>query len=398
MKINCIGCALIDNLYSPIDFKSEEYHRWSAENGVQNGIITGGLIFGDDLEATSGVSYQRILEDLTGRIIPEKNIGGPAVVAMIHMAQLLSPDAHDLAFYGRHGDDENGRIIAEALENFGIVTGGYQISGGSTPFTDVLCDPDFNDGNGERSFINYIGAAMEIREKDLPAAFFDADILIFGGTGLTPGIHDDLSVLLSKGRAAGALNCINTVYDFRNQKKNPEGRWPLVGNDTDFHLIDLLIADNEEAVKISGMPDKNDAAAFFLNRGVRSGIITHGADDIICFSDGSLFGEEGIFSIPVSAAAGTLMKRTSADEADTTGCGDNFAGGVYTSLVNQLQSDNGKNKPSLKLAAALGAVSGGFAGLYRGGVYTEKRPEEKKDRILALLGDYEKQTGEKYAG
>jgi len=269
----------------------------------------------------------------------------------------------------------------------------YKKTKGRTPFTDVLSDPSFNNLNGERTFINYLGAAKDISGRDLPGSFFNADMLIFGGTGLTPSIHDDLSFLLKKGKKDGCITCVNTVFDFRNHKKSPETRWPLVEKDEDFKFIDILIADNEEALKISGKNRKIEAADFFINAGVKSVIITHGAEDIICSSDGSFFNESGSFTMPVSAEAGEMMRMASAADADTTGCGDNFAGGIYTSLVEQLSAPEKPGNPSLKEAVMLAAVSGGFAGLYRGGVYYEKTPGEKLRLLEPLLEAYRRQTG-----
>ena len=386
MKINGIGCSLVDNLYSPVDFKSTAYKKWSADNGTKDGLITGGLIFGDDLEVSSGVPYSTILDELTGGILtPQKNIGGPGIVALIHMAQLLDADEHKIGFYGSKADDENGSFISEKLKHFEIDTTGYITTEGITPFTDVLSDPVCNDNNGERTFINYIGAAGYLKEENLPQTFFDADMLIFGGTALTPGVHDDLSILLNKAKTKKSITCVNTVYDFRNQKKNPAAPWPLVEHDDDYNLIDLLIMDNEEAVRISGMNDKFQAAEYFSDKGIRAGIITHGSEDILFFSNGHLFIEKGMFTLPVSAEAGRAMRKAAADEADTTGCGDNFAGGVYTSLVMQGPD------PSLRQAVMFGIASGGFAGLHRGGVFYEKYKGEKLERLKPILSAYEQQ-------
>ncbi|HAK46270.1 MAG TPA: carbohydrate kinase family protein [Spirochaeta sp.] len=392
MKVNATGCSLVDNLYSPVDFNSAGYKKWAAESGVKDGLITGGLIFGDDLERSSGVSFSEIIKEITEeKIIPNRNIGGPAIVALIHMSQILDMGGHSFRFYGSMADDQAGRFITEKLKQFRIDTSAYITTDGHTPFTDVLSDPSYNNNNGERSFINYIGAAGYLCRKNLPDSFFDADILIFGGTGLTPALHDDLSYLLKRGKENACRNFVNTVYDFRNQKKDPDKRWPLVTLDEDFKLIDLLITDNEEALRISGKTDKHAAVDFFRKRGVQSGIITHGAEDIICFSNGVIFSEKGTFKMPVSKEAGAAMQKAPADEADTTGCGDNFAGGVYASTTEQFENKP-KLKPSLKQAVALGAVSGGFAGLYRGGVYYEKAEGEKLERLQQLLKAYEVQT------
>ena len=60
---------------------------------------------------------------------------------------------------------------------------------------------------------------------------------------------------------------------------------------------------------------------------------------------------------------------------DTSGCGDNFAGGVIASLVTQFQ--NNKEKIDLKEACIWGIVSGGFSCFYIGGTYHQKHPGEK---------------------
>ncbi|MDA3940426.1 MAG: carbohydrate kinase family protein [Spirochaetia bacterium] len=394
MRINGLGCSLVDNLYSPIDFSSKAYKKWTSDNNPSGGIITGGLVFGESLEISFGVKYQDLLTEITGgRISPEKNIGGPSIVALINIAQMLGDKGIDIGFYGARAEDENGQFIAEKLAPFNINLDGYLVLDGQTPFTDVLSDPAFNDNNGERSFINYIGAAGKISGRDIPDSFFDADILIYGGTALTPGLHDDLSFLLRKGKRESCFNFINTVYDFRNQNLNPHKPWPLVSTKNDYKLIDLLIADNEEAMRISGQLTKEDTLRFFAEKGVRSVIITHGSADVLCYSDGSLFKEEGTFTMPVSGSAGNRIRNLPADSlADTTGCGDNFAGGVYASIAIQLK-DHNDGKLSLKEAAAWGVVSGGLAGLYQGGVYYEEKKGEKLEKLEVLFGEYKQQTG-----
>ncbi|MCK5152821.1 MAG: carbohydrate kinase family protein [Spirochaetales bacterium] len=394
MRINCLGCSLVDNLYSPVDFKSKAYNKWNQEDSSGNGIITGGLVFGEELERISGKKYENILKDIIGKkLSAEKNVGGPAIVALINIAQMTYENNIKLGFYGARADDENGRYIADKLGSFGINISGYAVTEGKTPFTDVLSDPSYNNYNGERSFINYIGAAGKLSGKDLDVSFFNADILIYGGTALTPGLHDALSLLLKKGKEAGCLNFVNTVYDFRNQNINPDNPWPLVDEDKDYQMIDLLIADNEEARRISGYESKEEALAYFSGKGVHSIIITHGSEDLICYSDGLFFVEKGIFTLPVSKSAGDQMRALSSESgADTTGCGDNFAGGVYASIALQLEN-NKDEKPSLKEAASWGVVSGGFAGLHQGGFYYEKKQGEKLEKLKILFKEYEQQTG-----
>ncbi len=391
MRIHGLGCSLVDNLYTPVDFSSGAYTSWEAGRTSKAGLITGGLVFGEDLEEAFGIPYTEIIGKLAGGLSPKRNIGGPAIVALIHMSQLA--DDLEIAYYGARSDDGPGRYLQENLSRFDLDVSNYLIREGGTPFTDVLSDPSMHDGHGERTFINYIGAAGEYTKEDLPDSFFDADILIYGGTALTPGIHDDLSLFMRKGKENGCLNFINTVYDFRNEKRDSHALWPLV---EDYSLIDLIIVDHEEARRITGMDEPSSAAGFFLEAGVKSGIITDGAKDITCFSDGSLFREQGIFTMPVSDEATRWMRAKEAGEADTTGCGDNFTGGVYTSAALQLMEEP-EAAPSLTKAAILGIVSGGFAGCCLGGVYYEEARGEKREKILPLIDAYTEQTGVSYA-
>ena len=87
-----------------------------------------------------------------------------------------------------------------------------------------------------------------------------------------------------------------------------------------------------------------------------------------------------------------LAGRTAAT-GDTTGCGDNFAGGVLASFAAQLQ-ESPKGAIDLVKACALGAASGGFACFYVGGAYVEKGPGEKLSFVMDYYRDYAKQIEE----
>ena len=75
---------------------------------------------------------------------------------------------------------------------------------------------------------------------------------------------------------------------------------------------------------------------------------------------------------------------------DTTGCGDNFAGGIIASLAEQLKMTK-KGRFNLKEAISLGISSGGFCCFTIGGTYHEPYRGEKKQRIDIIQKDYLKQ-------
>jgi sugar/nucleoside kinase (ribokinase family) len=236
-------------------------------------------------------------------------------------------------------------------------------------------------------FINSIGAAWDYSPDDLDEDFFNSAIVVFGGTALVPQIHDKLVSLLRKAKSRGCITVVNTVFDFRSEKADPSKKWPLGESDESYRYIDLLIADREEASRLSGENDSLAAVKFFRNKKIASLIITDGTENILTYSDGSFFSGSGLKEMPVSAKIKNELQNVHG--GDTTGCGDNFAGGVIASLVTQLQ--NGVSQPDLQEACCWGIVSGGFACFYMGGTWFEEKPGEKLSRIRPYYESYKRQ-------
>ena len=172
----------------------------------------------------------------------------------------------EVRFYGRGGKDEIGNYLVSALKKTPVVLKDFKLINNQTPSTVVLSDPGFAGGHGERMFINSIAAAWEYGPDNLDDDFFNSDIIVFGGTGLVPQIHDNLTYLLRKAKSKGGITIVNTVFDFRNEKANPSKRWPLGESDESYRYIDLLITDQEEAFRLSGESDPQKALDFFLGQ------------------------------------------------------------------------------------------------------------------------------------
>ena len=134
----------------------------------------------------------------------------------------------------------------------------------------------------------------------LDCLFFDLDIVCFGGITLVPNMHDNLTFLLLKAEKDNCITVVNTVYDFRNERRYPGQPWPLLNNIESYCLIDLLIMDCEEALKISGEKSLEKAAEFFISTKVSSFIITNGANDLFGWSSGGLFEYNKLMQFPVS--------------------------------------------------------------------------------------------------
>jgi len=102
------------------------------------------------------------------------------------------------------------------------------------------------------------------------------------------------------------------------------------------------------------------------------------------YSDGQFFELLALTEMPVSRKITDELK--SNKNGDTTGCGDNFVGGVIASIVNQL--GRRVHYPDLKEASSWGIVSGGFACFYMGGTYFEQEQGEKQIKIKSYYDAY----------
>ena len=382
------GCCLVDLLFNDINFGSDTIRTYLSLKRGDGGLTPGHLVFKEEFEKYSGISFDLFLKKITaGRIHDKINIGGPSIVSLINLAQLTDSEQCEVRFYGRGGNDDIGKYLISSLQKTPVVLKDYKLINNQTPSTVVLSDPSFENGHGERMFINSIGAAWEYRPDELDDDFFSSDIVVFGGTALVPQIHDGMTFLLKKAKSKGCITVVNTVFDFRNEKANPSKRWPLGESDESYQYIDLLIADQEEAFRLSDEHNTQDAIRFFQDKKVSSLIITNGSKNISTYSDGRFFNYSGIKEMPVSRKI--LDEQKKIQSGDTTGCGDNFVGGVIASVVTQLQ--NGAIHPDLAEACCRGVVSGGFTCFYLGGTYFEEKAGEKRAKMEPFYDAYRKQ-------
>lgn len=384
MRIHGTGCCLIDSIYRNCSYESGVFSRfWSTERG-DGGLIEGGLVFTEDLERFTGLSHRQIIASLCeGRAADGKNLGGPAVVALVHAAQVLCAEEVAVSFFGVVGDDANARLVRSTIKKTPLHAVLKEVERMSTPTTEVFDDPSRRGGKGERSFINTIGAAHHFSAADLPPSFYDADIILLGGTALVPALHDEMHGVLSKAKQSGCITVVGTVFDFRSEKLTPT-RWPL-GTQPSYPFIDVLVTDEEEALKLTAAHTVTDAAQALTDYGVGALIITRGALPMLAWSSGALIEKTPLTTFPVSAHIDELMAQDPSLRKDTTGCGDNFLGGVLASIAQQL----GKT-PSLSMVdiCAWGAASGGFTCTYHGGTYLERRAGEKLDHVRPIVAAY----------
>jgi sugar/nucleoside kinase (ribokinase family) len=396
IRISGVGCCLLDRIYDNIDFQSEAFRKYWSKKAGDGGLEPGKLTFEEELERFSGQSFAKeILPLLTKGQAPQKeNVGGPCIVALINASQLAYKES-EVSFYGCRGEDEVADKLLQKLQQTRLDLSHYRVEKGcETASTSVLSDPNYDNGHGERTFVNTIGASWNYLPEEVDESFYDSDICVFGSTALVPRIHKGLVPMLKKAKAKGKITVVNTVYDFLSEKEHPDKRWPMGDSDESYKFIDLLLVDHEEALRFSGCEDIPSAIAFFREKGTGAVIVTNGAQNIYLWADSPLFGKVEEQTMPVSKAVGEALKQ--GKKGDSTGCGDNFAGGVIGSLAKQiynskLSSLNSQLSLDLVESSRWGIVSGGFACFYYGGTYLEEKEGEKFAQLKALYDQYIKQ-------
>lgn len=392
--ISGTGCALVDYLYQPVDFDSNDFELYLSQSPGDGGLSPGKLVFTEELEKFAGQPYSLIRDRITkGKPPVGVNTGGPSIVSLIHAAQMLHNKPAQVYFSGARGNDAAAKVIEEKIQKTPLKTANYKISEKFTPFTDVLADPGFDQGHGERAFINNIGAAWDFYPEDLPDSFFESDMVVFGGTALVPNIHQNIDSLLQKAKSKGIITVVNTVYDFINEKNDPTKPWPMGQKANAYPRIDLLITDREEALRHSGCTTAQEALRWFAGQGAGAAIITQGPEEVLFYANSDLFEKQTFTALPVSARAKREVKQQAEKPVgDTTGCGDNFTGGVIASLADQIITDPSCGKFNLKEAVALGIASGGFACFFHGGTLLEDYPGQKAEKLDAYHKDYLQQV------
>lgn len=389
VKVSGVGCCLLDRIYDHVDFCSPTFRQYMSRQPGDGGLEPGKLAFEEEVERFAGQHFADILPQLTqGRQPDKENIGGPCIVALIGAAQLAYKESV-ISFYGCHGDDHVGTRLCEALGRTPIDLTHYRCEAGSeTASTNVLSDPHYDNGHGERTFVNTIGASWRYLPSEVDDSFYKSDICVFGGTAIVPMIHQGLCEMLQKAHRHGAFTVVNTVYDSLSEKQNPGRRWLLGDSDESYPLIDLLIVDHEESLRLSGTGSIPQAITFFREKGVRAVLVTNGAHDVYLWADSPAFGRVEMQTMPVSAAVGIELR--AGRRGDSTGCGDNFVGGVLASVARQMYA--GRKSFDLQEACRWGIVSGGFTCFYYGGTYFETHEGEKLQLLTPYYEKYLQQT------
>ncbi len=165
-------------------------------------------------------------------------IGGCAANTGIGLAKL----GGKVAVVGRVGNDGFGAFVRQTLEESGVDTSA------------IVSDPEAGTsgtmvmvhGDGERSFIHYMGASTRVLPSDMPDDILArAKVVHIAGTLVMPGFDGGPAAeVLRRAKQAGATTCLDTVWD-------PTGRWmELVG--PMLPHSDIFLPSISEAVELTG--------------------------------------------------------------------------------------------------------------------------------------------------
>ena len=409
MNIHGTGCGLLDCIYANEDFSSPTYKAAASKKSGDGGLVPGHLVFSNALEKFMGWSYNEVLASLNGGKTPDTwNLGGPSAVSLAHAAQMLAGrsvggESFAVRYFGVWGNDAVRSLIEEKISSLPFAEIRMIEKDYPTTCVDVLSDPRYNNGSGERTFIFRKGALEEFYPEDLEDYFFCADIIAFGGTALIPHLHDSLAELLKRSRKNGTLTEVNLVYDFRNETENPGQKWRLGIKDDAYPYIDLLLADQEEALKTSGKDSVEKAAIWFLEQGCGAVIITRGRKPLLLCAGGSSFGtgrapsvafkKTELTYLPVCEEVDKELAAHPERRGDTTGCGDNFAGQIIAGLAEAMASGK-RNGLDLREICIPAVAAGGFACFIIGGTYYEREAGEKRRLLESYIKTYREQLGD----
>jgi len=260
----------------------------------------------------------------------------------LHSGGCASSTAVDLskigiktAVIGKVGDDGFGDFLVNALSRNGVdCSGVVRDKQAATSATMVMVH-----GDGERSFLHYIGANATLRESDVDYDVVrSSKILHVAGAFLMPGFDGEPTArVLAKAKKLGVTTSLDTAWDSR-------GNWmKLLGPCLQY--VDYAVPSIEEARMVTGKYDPADVAKALMDKGV--GTVALKMGDAGCY----IRSKDAELSIPIYKV----------DAVDACGAGDAFAAGFLAGIVNGWDLERtGKfaNATGALCVTAIGATTG----------------------------------------
>lgn len=251
--------------------------------------------------------------------VPDDVPGGSACNTIVGIGRL----GGNARFIGKRGDDALGCMLEKSIRQAGVEPV-LMTSPTATGRVLSLITPD-----AQRSMLTYLGAASEMKPEEIGAGRFEGCALVHIEGYLLFNV-DLLMASLKAAKAAGALVSLDLAsYNVVEASLN------VLNEIVDGGLVDILIANEDEAAAFTGIKGDEAAAAKALGKraplavmklGKRGSVVMHGDDAvrIAPYGDGR-------------------------PAVDTTGAGDLWASGFLYGLVSGYD---------LKRSGDLGSVCG----------------------------------------
>lgn len=257
----------------------------------------------------------------------EQHLGGNGANTSYTLAMLGVP----VRLRGAVGKDDFGDRVLSRLRHAGVNFDEVERMPHPTATTVVLVAPD-----GSRSFLHAPGVSQEVFSQpgEFPEGsghFHLANIFSL------PKMRQTGPQTLTNAMAAGWSTSLDTGHDTR-------GEWMGILEPC-LDRINLLFANEAEALMISGCADIGSAARLLIDRGVKTVVIKRGREGCAVFDRHR---ELTAKALPVRAV-------------DTTGAGDCFTGGFLAALYK-----GGSLEDAADLANACGALSASRMGSVTG--------------------------------
>ncbi|RBM17176.1 sugar kinase [Prauserella sp. PE36] len=227
---------------------------------------------------------------------------------------------------GALGEDSLGRFLRQKMLDEGVGCAWLtEHSGVPTSATMLPIRPD-----GSRPALHVVGANAVLEADHVPwSDMAETKVLHLGGTCLLPGLDGEPAArVLERARNNGLITTLDLI---------PTGD----ATDLDALLpalphVDYVFPSYEDALSLAGTDDGAEAARFFLDAGAGCVVITMGGDGACLTARGR----------------GELRRPAyDVDVVDTTGCGDAFAAGFITGLV-----EGASEESALELGLACGSL------------------------------------------
>lgn len=261
------------------------------------------------------------------------------------------------AFYGRVSADYPGPRLKALLEAAGVDTS-LMILADDCVTSDILC---LILKDGSHRFLTGERRNWGLREEEIdPDAFAAAKVLSIGSLFALDSLDRDGGRLLEKifkvCKGAGTVIVADMNLDvFRLGPRH---------YDHLYRYIDYMIPSLDEAAYVTGETDERKMADFFREKGAANVVIKLGGNGCYVKSKDAAFYQDPYDIRPV----------------DTTGCGDNFTGGLVHSILKGASLEE-----SVRFAtatAALHATGIGSSGVVRSEAMVLEFMEKTKVRRI----------------